>query len=117
MRGLPSAKVVIVSILLGQSAYLCSGQSPAPPPGAGAAKEQECSKKRAEALSLAPAGSSSRAVTLLTDLYSKCPSYENARDLADAEVEAGRYESAKALVTSLLDQQNRADVSISHRRV
>jgi tetratricopeptide (TPR) repeat protein len=110
MRGLPSAKVVIVSILLGQSAYLCSGQSPAPPPGAGAAKEQECSKKRAEALSLAPAGSSSRAVTLLTDLYSKCPSYENARDLADAEVEAGRYESAKALVTSLLDQQNRADL-------
>ena len=110
MRGLASSKVVIVSILLAQSAFLCSGQSSAPSPGGGKATEQECSRKRAEALSLAKAGSSSRAVTLLTDLYSKCPSYDNGRDLSDAEAEAGQYENAKALATSLLQQENRAEI-------
>ena len=110
MRELISAKIVIVSVLLGQSVLLCPEQSSSPPPGGASAAQQDCSEKRAEALSLAKAGSSSRAVTLLTDLYSKCPSYDNGRDLADAEVEAGQDESAKALATSLLQQENRAEL-------
>lgn len=99
-------------MLVGQSAYLGARQSiqSAPPSTAGKTAEQECSRKRAEALSLAQAGSSSRVVSLLTDLYSKCPSYENGRDLARAEVEAGQYGNAKTLVTSLLEQQDRAEL-------
>lgn len=110
MRGLPPAKVVIVLILLGKSAFLCSGQSTAPPLNVGREAEQECSQKRAEVVALAKTGSSSRAVNLLTDLYAKCPGYENARDLADAEVEAGQYEVAKALATSLLEQEDRSEL-------
>jgi tetratricopeptide (TPR) repeat protein len=112
LRRQSSVKIVILSMLLGQSAYLGArqlGQS-ASPSAASATAEQECSRKRAEALSLAQAGSSSRAVALLTDLYSKCPGYENGRDLADAEVEGGQYEKAKTLVTFLLKQQDRAEL-------
>lgn len=112
VRGLSSSKILILSILLGQSAYLCARQltNSAPPSAAGAAAEPECSRKRAEAHSLTEAGNPSRAATLLTDVYSKCHSYENGRDLADVEIEAGQYESAKALVASLLEQQDRAEL-------
>ena len=111
LRRLSSVKIVTLSMLLGQSAYLGARhlvQSASP--SAASAPAEECSRKRAEALSLAQGGGSSRLVTLLTDLYSKCPGYENGRDLADAEVKAGQYENAKTLVTSLLKQQDRAEL-------
>jgi tetratricopeptide (TPR) repeat protein len=111
VRGLFSPKILVLSILLGNLPRLYSHQLPATPPSASsAAAEFDCDRKRAEAHTLGAVGNPSGAVTLLTDVYSKCPSYENGRDLADAEVEAGQYESAKALITSLLKEQNRADL-------
>ena len=51
-----------------------------------------------------------RALKLLADVYATCPSYENGRDLADAEIKAGQYESAKSLLNTLLEQQDRAEL-------
>lgn len=111
MAELPTAKLIIVSILLAPAVRRCTPQSPQPaPPSAITPGKQNCSKQRVEVISLARGADSIRVVTLLADLYSKCPSYENGRDLADAEVDAGQFKSAIALVTSLLQQQDSADL-------
>ena len=67
-------------------------------------------KANAQHAGFTEAGNSSRAVGLLVDVYAACPSYENGRDLADAEIKAGQYENAKSLLTTLLEQQDRAEL-------
>ena len=111
VRGLPSAKIVILSMFLAQPTYLCFCQMTTSSAVAGTeTAEAQCNTERAEAHSLSQAGNSSRAVALLTDVYSRCPSYENGRELADAEVDAGQYANAKTLVTALLEQQDRPEL-------
>ncbi len=77
---------------------------------ASAASDTECTRKSDEAHNLAATGNLSKALALLTEVYAKCPSYENGRDLADTEVDAGQYESAKALLTSMSEHQDRAEL-------
>jgi tetratricopeptide (TPR) repeat protein len=73
-------------------------------------RELDCDGKQTKARQFTDAGNSSGAVRLLVDVYATCPSYENGRNLADAEIKAGQYESAKSLLSTLLEQQDRAEL-------
>jgi len=100
-------------MLLGRTICLFSYQQNAsgiPGPSLPAAREAGCNEAQAKARSLAEKGDSGRAVVLLADVYARCPIYENGRDLADAEIRAGQYTSAKALLETLMEQQNRAEL-------
>ncbi len=72
--------------------------------------EADCDEKQTKARQLSRTGNPSQAISLLADVYAACPSYENGRDLADAEIKAGQYDSAKILLSTLLEQQDRAEL-------
>ena len=113
MRRLSVTKALILSVLLGRTICLFSYQlnaSSAPGTSLPAASEAGCNEAHAKARRLAETGDSSRAAGLLADVYARCPAYENGRDLADAEIGAGQYASAKALLETLMEQQNRAEL-------
>jgi tetratricopeptide (TPR) repeat protein len=107
------AKVALLSAVLATTDQLLPYQSnasstPAVPLSQG--RGLNCEEKQTTARELTEAGNSSRAVRLLIDVYAACPSYENGRNLADAEIAAGQYESAKTLLTALLEQQDRVEL-------
>jgi tetratricopeptide (TPR) repeat protein len=107
------AKIAVLSALLGQAVPLFPSQSTAssiPSVSVPADRELDCAGKQTAARRFIEAGNFSRAVGLLVDVYARCPSYENGRDLADAEIKDGQYENAKSLLSTLLEQQDRAEL-------
>jgi tetratricopeptide (TPR) repeat protein len=107
------AKAAFFSTVLGTVVPLFPYQSNAssiPPVAASASGETTCGGKQATAHHAVEAGNFARAVELLLDVYARCPSYESGRELADAEINAGQFETAKTLLTTLLEQQDRADL-------
>ena len=113
MRRLSVTKAIILSMLLGRTISLLSYQlSASGAQGASlpAAVEAGCNEAHAKARRLAESGDSSRAAVLLSDAYARCPNYETGRDLVDAEIDAGQYASAKALLETLMKQQDRAEL-------
>jgi tetratricopeptide (TPR) repeat protein len=108
-----SAGIAFLLALLGTTVPLFSYQSsPSSVPAAAVSPggETDCGAKQATARHFIEAGKFARAVELLLDVYATCPSYENGRDLADAEINAGQFAAAKALVSALLEQQDRAEL-------
>src|SRR5271165_972201 len=100
-------------MLLGRTISLLSYQlSASGTPGASipTTVEAGCNEAHAKARRLAETGDSSRAAVLLADAYARCPNYEIGRDLVDAEIGAGQYASAKALLETLMRQQDRAEL-------
>ncbi len=59
---------------------------------------------------MAEMGNLAQSVVLLDDVYARCPTYENGRDLADAEIGTGQYAIAKVLLETLTEQKNRAEL-------
>jgi tetratricopeptide (TPR) repeat protein len=107
------AKVALLSAMLGITLPLLPFQSN-PPSGLAVStaqsRELECDGKRTKAHQFTSAENSSAALKLLAEVYATCPSYESGRDLADAEIKAGQYESAKSLLNRLLEQQDRPEL-------
>lgn len=99
------AKVALLSATLGITLPLFPFQS-----NPSSSHDLECDGKRTKAHQFTGAGNPSAALKLLTEVYTTCPSYENGRDLAEAEIKAGHYESAKSLLNTLLEQQDRAEL-------
>ncbi len=107
------AHAAFFSSLLGTVFPLFPYQSNAfsiPPATASPGGETTCGGKQAAAHRALEAGNFAGAVELLLDVYGRCPSYENGRDLADAEINAGQFENAKTLLTTLLQQQDQAQL-------
>jgi tetratricopeptide (TPR) repeat protein len=106
-------KVAVLSALLGKTVPLFPSQSTAssiPAVSVPANRVLDCAGKQSAARRFTEAGEFSRAAGLFVDVYARCPSYENGRDLADAEIKAGQYENAKSLLSTLLEQQDRAEL-------
>ncbi len=112
MKRLIAVKLLILAGLIVRPAGPSSAQiiSPKLPVNPAARPEVECDKEREQARSLAEKGDLPGAVILLREVDAHCPTYESGRDLADAEADAGQYESAKAQVKLLLEQQDRAEL-------
>jgi Tfp pilus assembly protein PilF len=113
VRRLSVTRALILSMLLGRTMCLFPYQlntSVPPDSPLPASSEADCNEARAKARSLAENLDSSRAAVLLADVFAKCPTYENGRDLADAEIVVGQYASAKALLETMMEQQNRAEL-------
>lgn len=107
------SKITVFLALLGRTVHLFPSQSTASPIPAVSVSpnhELDCAGKQTAARRFTEAGNFSRAVGLLVDVYARCPSYENGRDLADAEIKAGQYENAKSLLSALLEQQDRPEI-------
>jgi Flp pilus assembly protein TadD len=72
---------------------------------------QICDSENATARRLVQAGRLSSALPLLQHAYAECPEdYENARDLAKAEIQAGQNDQARSVIAALLRQQDIAEL-------
>jgi tetratricopeptide (TPR) repeat protein len=113
VRTILSAGIAFLLAMLGTAVPLFSYQSSPstlPPVAISPDAETDCRAKQATPRHFIEAGNFARAAELLLDVYARCPSYENGRDLADAEINAGQFAAAKALVSALLEQQDRAEL-------
>ena len=113
VRRLSLAKAAFLSTLLGTAVPLFSYQSNAssvPRVMVSPSSGTDCGTEQAAARRSIEAGNFARAVELLLDVYARCPSYENGRDLAEAEINAGQFETAKTLLTTLMQQQDQAAI-------
>lgn len=113
MRRRLRVNVAFLSALLGTTVPCFSYQSSAssiPPVAVSPGAETDCGAKLATARHFIEAGNFARAVEPLLEVYARCPSYENGRNLADAEINAGQFATAKTLLSTLLEQQDRAEL-------
>jgi tetratricopeptide (TPR) repeat protein len=72
--------------------------------------EDDCDGNQGKERQPTSAGNPAQVIKRFAARYAICPSYENGRDLADAEIKAGQYESAKSLLGTLLEQRDRAEL-------
>ncbi len=103
MRRFSVTKALILSMLFGETLCLLSYPQ-------NIASETGCNEAHSTARSLAETGDPTQAAVRLARIFARCPSYENGRDLADAEIGSGQYMSAITLLQMLIEQQNRAEL-------
>lgn len=110
---LKSVSAIILAAVCGFGIPKCIAQS-APESTASVACPQRVSefeRQRNTAVRLLKAGKAADALQALSSAYMLCPvDYQNAYDLAVAEVHTGENDKARSLIVELLQNQNRADL-------